>query len=236
VLKERENLQSSKRGSVPSAERVRDHPGSLSRHNRKCRVRCTMISAKVRPPHVSWQFGGRTALPPPPLPAFSYLSTAGRCDCEFLSTVPQLIISLAAGIQSRTHRRDPMSSRAAPSHDAFLTKRRKVRKGTHSCWECKRRKMKCAFDPHIASSSCNGCRQRGSPCISQEFVDDISHVAQSGNDDASLNAPTPIATPSDDGRRACHSALTPVSIESEPSGHFLSRKSSGVCPSCIPSS
>ncbi|EDU47224.1 C6 zinc finger domain containing protein [Pyrenophora tritici-repentis Pt-1C-BFP] len=119
------------------------------------------------------------------------------------------------------------SPRATPSHDTFSNaKRRKVRKGTHSCWECKRRKMKCIFDPHIASTSCNGCRQRGSPCISQEFVVDDTHIAHSGNDGASLNTPRPIATPSDDGRRADSSVLTPVSVDSEPSRYFPSRKSS----------
>lgn len=65
----------------------------------------------------------------------------------------------------------------APSHDAHgQVKRRKVRKGTHSCWECKRRKMKCRFDPRIASTSCNGCQRRGSPCISQEFPDDLENA------------------------------------------------------------
>lgn len=48
------------------------------------------------------------------------------------------------------------------------TKRRKLRKGTHSCWECKRRKARCIFHP-LDTSTCNGCRRRGSQCISQEF-------------------------------------------------------------------
>ncbi|KAL3474764.1 hypothetical protein BJX99DRAFT_271487 [Aspergillus californicus] len=50
-------------------------------------------------------------------------------------------------------------------------KRRKIRKGTHSCRECKRRKIKCQF---IAENdvSCVGCRRRGAPCVSQEFDGD----------------------------------------------------------------
>ncbi|KAL5340614.1 hypothetical protein BJX70DRAFT_102110 [Aspergillus crustosus] len=69
---------------------------------------------------------------------------------------------------------------ALQSHDAHgQAKRRKVRKGTHSCWECKRRKMKCRFDPRIASTSCNGCRRRGSPCISQEFPEGLEDVLSS---------------------------------------------------------
>lgn len=50
-------------------------------------------------------------------------------------------------------------------------KRRKVRRGTRSCWECKGRKMKCIY---VDSSSdndivCIGCQRRGSKCLSQEF-------------------------------------------------------------------
>ncbi|KAH8900230.1 hypothetical protein GQ53DRAFT_622065, partial [Thozetella sp. PMI_491] len=47
-------------------------------------------------------------------------------------------------------------------------KKRKLRKGTHSCWECKRRKIRCTFgrDGHIA---CISCRRRGTACLSQEF-------------------------------------------------------------------
>jgi hypothetical protein len=52
-------------------------------------------------------------------------------------------------------------------------KRRKIRKGTKSCWECKKRKMKCAYadssSPSDAEVICVGCQQRGSKCVSQEF-------------------------------------------------------------------
>ncbi|KAF7586168.1 hypothetical protein BBP40_009334 [Aspergillus hancockii] len=47
-------------------------------------------------------------------------------------------------------------------------KRRKVRKGTHSCWECKRRKAKCIF-PSPTESTCVGCQSRGTSCVSQEL-------------------------------------------------------------------
>ncbi|KJZ76263.1 hypothetical protein HIM_04345 [Hirsutella minnesotensis 3608] len=50
-------------------------------------------------------------------------------------------------------------------------KRRKVRKGTQSCWECKRRKVRCVVgvppDP-----VCAGCRRRGTACVGQEFDDE----------------------------------------------------------------
>ncbi|CAG9987998.1 unnamed protein product [Clonostachys byssicola] len=47
------------------------------------------------------------------------------------------------------------------------SRRRKVRKGTFSCWECKRRKRRCEFKPG-SSSACVSCQHRGLPCLSQE--------------------------------------------------------------------
>jgi hypothetical protein len=52
--------------------------------------------------------------------------------------------------------------------DEQAAKRRKVRKGTHSCWECKRRKVKCIFSSQD-ESICITCRRRGTTCISQEI-------------------------------------------------------------------
>ncbi|KAK9241589.1 hypothetical protein V1506DRAFT_196438 [Lipomyces tetrasporus] len=48
--------------------------------------------------------------------------------------------------------------------------RRTLRKGTHSCAECKRRKIRCYFD-RTSAAVCVECHRRGSPCMSQEFVD-----------------------------------------------------------------
>ncbi len=45
-------------------------------------------------------------------------------------------------------------------------KRRKIRKGTHSCWECKRRKIRCIPVP---DGPCQSCHQRGTACINQEI-------------------------------------------------------------------
>jgi hypothetical protein len=51
--------------------------------------------------------------------------------------------------------------------------RRLIRKGTHSCWECKRRKTRCTIDrKSSADSPCTECQRRGVPCISQEFPDE----------------------------------------------------------------
>ncbi|KAK4205559.1 hypothetical protein QBC40DRAFT_215144 [Triangularia verruculosa] len=49
-------------------------------------------------------------------------------------------------------------------------RRRKVRKGTHSCWECRRRKIRCQFGKQD-DTACLPCQARGSVCRSQEFVD-----------------------------------------------------------------
>ncbi|CAM1501194.1 Fc.00g103560.m01.CDS01 [Cosmosporella sp. VM-42] len=48
-------------------------------------------------------------------------------------------------------------------------KRRKVRKGTRSCWECRRRKIKCQFS-NEDDATCIGCSTREKPCISQEYT------------------------------------------------------------------
>ncbi|KAF2258918.1 hypothetical protein CC78DRAFT_548759 [Lojkania enalia] len=49
-----------------------------------------------------------------------------------------------------------------------VPQRRKIRKGTRGCWECKRRKIRCTF---VAPSNliCDGCKSRQAKCISQEF-------------------------------------------------------------------
>lgn len=52
-------------------------------------------------------------------------------------------------------------------------KRRKVRKGTRSCWECRRRKMKCIFGSP-ADTACISCKRRGAKCVDQQFPEHIS--------------------------------------------------------------
>ncbi|KAK7421233.1 hypothetical protein QQX98_002363 [Neonectria punicea] len=55
--------------------------------------------------------------------------------------------------------------------------RRKVRKGTQSCWECKRRKTRCTFAVPT-DSTCDGCKSRRTRCISQEFRDEGAMLAE----------------------------------------------------------
>jgi len=63
-------------------------------------------------------------------------------------------------------------------------KRRKVRKGTRSCWECKGRKMKCVFMTPD-DSVCEGCIRRGTSCVSQELpehpIGKVDRKQQIGN-------------------------------------------------------
>ncbi|CAI6331921.1 unnamed protein product [Periconia digitata] len=48
--------------------------------------------------------------------------------------------------------------------------RRTLRKGTHSCLECKRRKIRCFFDQN-STTSCVSCLNRGTPCFSQDSLE-----------------------------------------------------------------
>ncbi|CAH0051868.1 unnamed protein product [Clonostachys solani] len=68
----------------------------------------------------------------------------------------------------------PLKDASAADEDTAATpsrKRRKIRKGTQSCWECKRRKIRCTFAAP-ADTTCDGCRSRRTKCVSQEFDDE----------------------------------------------------------------
>ncbi|GIJ86401.1 hypothetical protein Asppvi_005289 [Aspergillus pseudoviridinutans] len=64
-------------------------------------------------------------------------------------------------------------------HQAPSAKRRRVRKGTRSCWECKRRKIRCIFSSPD-DVACIGCQHRRAPCVSQDMPEDLS-PARKGN-------------------------------------------------------
>ncbi|KAJ5553354.1 hypothetical protein N7494_002732 [Penicillium frequentans] len=53
-----------------------------------------------------------------------------------------------------------------------ILKRRKLRKGTTSCWECKHRKKKCEFGAE--SATCDTCQRLGLPCVSQDLKDPVN--------------------------------------------------------------
>lgn len=61
-----------------------------------------------------------------------------------------------------------MASRNTRIDAGRSLKRRKTRKGTRSCWECKRRKVKCTY-ASPAEGICVGCARRCLDCVGQEF-------------------------------------------------------------------
>lgn len=74
---------------------------------------------------------------------------------------------------------------AKPQIDGPESKRRKVRKGTQSCWECRRRKVCCIFAA-ITDAICENCRRRGNSCVSQEHPDEPMPSAGSNQVEARL--------------------------------------------------
>lgn len=77
---------------------------------------------------------------------------------------------------------------------AYHERKRRVRKGTKSCWECKRRKMKCTLDPLSPSAVCGPCRRRGSNCVSQEFPEDVPPGLSDAESAGMEGIPTPAST------------------------------------------
>ena len=73
-----------------------------------------------------------------------------------------------------------------PADDQPEPKRRKVRKGTQSCWECRRRKVRCTFTTSTGSV-CDGCKRRNATCISQEFADEAKGPEGTQEVDDGLN-------------------------------------------------
>ncbi|KAJ6442816.1 Zn 2cys6 transcription factor protein [Purpureocillium lavendulum] len=75
----------------------------------------------------------------------------------------------------------------SPGDDAELQrKRRRVRKGTQSCWECRRRKVRCSLtlpagSTAAAAAACDACTRRGARCVGQELPDEGSPAQQVGD-------------------------------------------------------
>ncbi|CAG9978496.1 unnamed protein product [Clonostachys byssicola] len=80
--------------------------------------------------------------------------------------------------------------------DENSSKRRKVRKGTHSCWECRRRKVKCTFESP-QDEICITCHRRGAKCASQRDFDDtnLSKRPAEGKEPTDSLANTPTKSP-----------------------------------------
>lgn len=68
-------------------------------------------------------------------------------------------------------RKTPLDS---ANDEAASPKRRKIRKGTFSCWQCKNHKIRCIFET-ADSVNCVACIRNGRQCISQEFEEEVEH-------------------------------------------------------------
>ncbi|KAI1117919.1 hypothetical protein F5Y14DRAFT_290357 [Nemania sp. NC0429] len=88
-----------------------------------------------------------------------------------------------------------MAASGSPVHEELASsgpatpeaKRRKLRKGTRSCWECKRRKNKCTWSH--GKEKCDGCYHRDTPCRGQELPEEHVSEARRGTnkpDDSKL--------------------------------------------------
>jgi hypothetical protein len=62
--------------------------------------------------------------------------------------------------------------------DGLTVKRRKVRKGTQSCWECKRRKVRCTYAV-TGNATCDNCLRRKTRCTAQDYFEDRESPASS---------------------------------------------------------
>ncbi|KAG9249818.1 uncharacterized protein F5Z01DRAFT_441320 [Emericellopsis atlantica] len=62
-------------------------------------------------------------------------------------------------------RGSPRTSASASGSSTSTPTRKTMRKGTHSCMECRRRKIRCDSMP--GASACFNCKSRCTPCISQ---------------------------------------------------------------------
>lgn len=82
--------------------------------------------------------------------------------------VPQALLMMASATEQAA---------AMPTPTLDPSAHRKVRKGTRSCWECKRRKIKCIF-PTSGESSCIFCQRRRIACIGQEIPESLARAKE----------------------------------------------------------
>ncbi|KAH9843463.1 Zn2/Cys6 DNA-binding protein [Teratosphaeria destructans] len=117
-------------------------------------------------------------------------------------------VAMQSTAPSVGRRCDPGASSADRNASTHGPARRKVRKGTKSCWECRRRKMKCVYAPLSTGTVCCGCQRRGSECVSQKYV---GAASPSPLDQPAVNA-SAASTESDVSDSARRVARTPTSL------------------------
>lgn len=107
------------------------------------------------------------------LPSFFYLLYNTLTNCSALVNLCKVSFFLRLWLPRRcVVDMDDIHVHENDAQSEADSKRRKIRKGTRSCWDCKRRKMKCLFEGSPTSTEsviCIGCKKRGSKCVSQEF-------------------------------------------------------------------
>ncbi|KAK4503428.1 hypothetical protein PRZ48_004343 [Zasmidium cellare] len=60
--------------------------------------------------------------------------------------------------------------------------RKKLRKGTKTCLECRRRKVKCTYENHEGRPPCDACAARETTCESQEHESDLGQIREPTSD------------------------------------------------------
>ncbi|KAF6812392.1 hypothetical protein CPLU01_14898 [Colletotrichum plurivorum] len=106
----------------------------------------------------------RTNSPPPSLSS----SGTPRTNPHTPKLIPPIVISEVS--EMATGDDDSQTSRPRAS-ERTSARRRQVRKGTRSCWGCRRRKIRCVFNVQ-AVDICRTCWDKGTPCVGQEFPED----------------------------------------------------------------
>lgn len=110
-------------------------------------------------------------------------------------------------------------------------RRTKVRKGTHSCYNCRRRKVKCIYATP-QSLICTVCQRRGTECVSQLENLSSSIDAVGNGQDTILGTPTAGIPALDTETRAGMHRNVDRPATDEPSAHAAIRKSLlGALPS-----
>jgi hypothetical protein len=115
-------------------------------------------------------------------------------------------ILFAAGLTYITH--------ISNMSDEPSAKRRKVRKGTHSCWECRRRKAKCVF-ASPDDTVCTPCARRHTRCVGQETLED-SVAAPTRSISLIRNEENTFAVPPSSQSQSTRVEHTPFGIPSPP--------------------
>ena len=101
-------------------------------------------------------------------------STACLCRVHSLTFSSPVTVRHACG-----HANLQWHTQLSPATTCMDSHRRKLRKGTHSCSECRRRKVKCVF-ARFDSITCLVCERRGSRCTSQ--ADSPASAIPNGDD------------------------------------------------------